>query len=116
MKMSDAASVPHRMASILHHAKGGFRAQTGSSGINSWIPLNRYPTLNPAKVRALCAKAGLDVDDDIIIYCFKGARASNTFIALKMAGFNKIRNHYGSWNEWSRDPALPIDGEVLAGV
>jgi len=66
------------------------------------------------EVRALCAQAGLGVDDDLIIYCFKGARASNTFIALKMAGFNKIRNYYGSWNEWSRDPALPIDGAVLA--
>ncbi len=68
------------------------------------------------EVRALCAQAGLGVDDDIIIYCFKGARASNTYIALKMAGFNKIRNYYGSWNEWSRDPALPIDNEVLTDV
>jgi len=66
------------------------------------------------EVRALCAQAGLSVNDDIIIYCFKGARASNTFIALKMAGFNQIRNYYGSWNEWSRHPELPIDAEVLS--
>ena len=43
-----------------------------------------------------------------------GARASNTYIALKMAGFNKVRNYYGSWNEWSRHPELPIDAGVLA--
>lgn len=66
------------------------------------------------EVRDLCAQSGLDVNDDIIIYCFKGARASNTYIALKMAGFNKIRNYYGSWNEWSRHSELPIDGAVLA--
>ena len=66
------------------------------------------------EVRALCAQAELNVNDDIIIYCFKGARASNTYIALKMAGFNKIRNYYGSWNEWSRHPELPIDEEILA--
>jgi thiosulfate/3-mercaptopyruvate sulfurtransferase len=66
------------------------------------------------ETRALCAQVGMDVDDDIIIYCFKGARASNTYIALKMAGFNKVRNYYGSWNEWSRHPELPIDEGVLA--
>ncbi len=69
--------------------------------------------ISPEETRALCAEAGLDVNDEIIIYCFKGARASNTYIALKIAGFNNIRNYYGSWNEWSRNPALPIDDEVL---
>lgn len=66
------------------------------------------------EIRAICAQVGMDVDDDIIIYCFKGARASNTYIALKMAGFNNVRNYYGSWNEWSRHPELPIDAGVLA--
>jgi thiosulfate/3-mercaptopyruvate sulfurtransferase len=69
---------------------------------------------SPEEIRALCAQVGLDVDDDIIIYCFKGARASNTYIALKMAGFKKVRNYYGSWNEWSRHLDLPIDEGVLA--
>lgn len=69
---------------------------------------------SPEEIRSLCAQVGLDVDDDIIIYCFKGARASNTYIALQLAGFKNLRNYYGSWNEWSRDPELPIDAEVLA--
>jgi thiosulfate/3-mercaptopyruvate sulfurtransferase len=69
---------------------------------------------SPEETRALCAQVGMDVNDDIIIYCFKGARASNTYIALKMAGFNKVRNYYGSWNEWSRHPELPIDAGLLA--
>ena len=62
----------------------------------------------------ICTKRGFHPDDDIIIYCFKGARASNTLVAMKMAGFKKIRNYYGSWNEWSRDMTLPIDDKVLA--
>lgn len=66
------------------------------------------------EIQEICAQVGLYPDDDIIIYCFKGARASNTYLALKMAGFTKIRNYYGSWNEWSRYPELPIDDEVLA--
>jgi thiosulfate/3-mercaptopyruvate sulfurtransferase len=69
---------------------------------------------SPDEIRAICAQVGLYPDDDIIIYCFKGARAANTYIALKMAGFKHIRNYYGSWNEWSRHPELPIHEGVLA--
>ena len=70
---------------------------------------------SPEQVRAICAQAGLYPDDDIIIYCFKGARAANTFIALKLAGFKHVRNYYGSWNEWSRNAALPVMAVKLAG-
>ena len=66
------------------------------------------------EIRAICAQVGLDINDDIIIYCFKGARAANTYIALKLAGFKHVRNYYGSWNEWSRHLDLPIDDEKLA--
>ena len=66
------------------------------------------------QIRELCAQHGLYPQDDIIIYCFKGARAANTYVALKKAGFKKVRNYFGSWNEWSRDSTLPINEEVLA--
>ncbi|MDV3238951.1 MAG: sulfurtransferase [Gammaproteobacteria bacterium] len=68
---------------------------------------------SPDKIRALCAEYGLYPEDDIIIYCFKGARASNTYVALKEAGFQRVRNYFGSWNEWSRDPGLPANEEVF---
>jgi thiosulfate/3-mercaptopyruvate sulfurtransferase len=63
----------------------------------------------PQAVHEICAEAGISQEDDIIIYCFKGSRASNTFIALKEAGFPKVRNYLGSWYEWSRTPGLPVD-------
>jgi thiosulfate/3-mercaptopyruvate sulfurtransferase len=69
---------------------------------------------SPESIREVCANMGLHQEDDIIIYCFKGARAANTYVALKMADFQNIRNYYGSWNEWSRDMSLPIDAELLA--
>lgn len=69
---------------------------------------------SPEAIREMCADIGLHPEDDIIIYCFKGARAANTYVAMKIAGFKKIRNYYGSWNEWSRDMSLPIDDRVLA--
>jgi thiosulfate/3-mercaptopyruvate sulfurtransferase len=64
---------------------------------------------SPDEVKAECATAGISTDDTVYLYCFKGARASNTFLALKQAGFEDVRMYFGSWNEWSRDPALPIE-------
>ena len=64
---------------------------------------------SPDEVKAECATAGISSDDTVYLYCFKGARASNTFLALKQAGFSDVRMYFGSWNEWSRDPALPIE-------
>jgi len=52
---------------------------------------------------------GITQDTPVILYCFKGARTSNTFVALKEAGIKDVRNYFGSWNEWSRDDKLPIE-------
>jgi|GEM_PF-62487 len=70
---------------------------------------------SPEQIVSICAQAGLYPDDDIVIYCFKGARAANTYIALKLAGFKHIRNYYGSWNEWARNAALPAMSVTLMG-
>ncbi len=48
------------------------------------------------------------------LYCFKGARASNSLVALHEAGIKDVRMYFGSWNEWSRDPAAADrDGHAL---
>ena len=61
------------------------------------------------ELAAECRSVGITADSKVYIYCFKGARASNTFVALKEAGVKDVGIYFGSWNEWSRDPALPID-------
>jgi thiosulfate/3-mercaptopyruvate sulfurtransferase len=61
-----------------------------------------------AEILAECATVGISPDTPVLIYCFKGARASNTFVALEEAGIN-VGIYLGSWNEWSRDPTLPIE-------
>ena len=64
---------------------------------------------SPEEIREIMAKSDVYPDDDVIIYCFKGSRASNTFAALHYAGFTKLRNYLGSWYEWSVDESLPIE-------
>lgn len=61
------------------------------------------------EVLAECATVGITADTPVKLYCFKGARASNTFLALKEAGIKDVAIYFGSWNEWSRDPSLPIE-------
>jgi thiosulfate/3-mercaptopyruvate sulfurtransferase len=61
------------------------------------------------EILAECASVGVTPKTPVVLYCFKGARASNTLVALKEAGIENVTLYFGSWNEWSRDPALPIE-------
>ncbi|GJD48090.1 Thiosulfate sulfurtransferase [Methylobacterium crusticola] len=61
------------------------------------------------EILAECATVGITPETPVVLYCFKGARASNTLVALKEAGISDVKLYFGSWNEWSRDPSLPIE-------
>jgi len=61
------------------------------------------------EILAECASVGVTPKTPVVLYCFKGARASNTLVALKEAGIENVTLYFGSWNEWSRDPSLPIE-------
>jgi thiosulfate/3-mercaptopyruvate sulfurtransferase len=63
----------------------------------------------PPELREIFIEAGITPATTVHVYCFKGARTSNVFIALKMAGVQKVRNYFSSWNEWARDSTLPIE-------
>lgn len=78
-----------------------YRLMTIKDGI-PWFKSNE-------EILETCAQAGIDVDSTVYIYCFKGARAANTLMAMKIAGVADVRNYFNSWNEWSRDFSLPVD-------
>jgi thiosulfate/3-mercaptopyruvate sulfurtransferase len=82
-----------------------------------WIEWCRMMKPTPAgpmfksrdEILAECASVGITPQTPVVLYCFKGARASNTLVALKEAGVENVTLYFGSWNEWSRDPSLPIE-------
>ena len=61
------------------------------------------------EIKAEAHTVGIGANTPVYLYCFKGARASNTLVALKEAGVQDVRMYFGSWNEWSRDESLPIE-------
>ncbi|MCR8550244.1 sulfurtransferase [Salipiger sp. P9] len=86
-----------------------------------WYRMMKPTALGPMlkskdEVLAECATVGITPDTPVKLYCFKGARASNTFLALKEAGVKDVAIYFGSWNEWSRDPSLPIEEGLPFGA
>jgi thiosulfate/3-mercaptopyruvate sulfurtransferase len=63
---------------------------------------------NNREIARVAESIGISPESSVYLYCFKGARTSNTMMALVNAGFKNVRNYFMSWNEWSRHPELPI--------
>ncbi len=63
----------------------------------------------PEELKKLFAEVGVTPESNVIIYCFKGARTSNVYICMKMAGIKNVRCYFSAWNDWSRDFNLPIE-------
>ncbi|MGI9050711.1 MAG: sulfurtransferase [Rubrobacteraceae bacterium] len=64
------------------------------------------------EVEKMLEDKGVTKDRDVTLYCFKGARTSNTYLAMKMLGYENVKTYFGSWNEWSQDENLPIEQGV----
>jgi len=60
------------------------------------------------ELASMYAEAGLDPDEEVIAYCQGGYRAAHGYLALKIAGFPRVRNYTGSWKEWGDREDLPI--------
>ncbi len=61
------------------------------------------------EIRELYESRGVTPDKTIIPYCQGGYRSANTYLALKMLGYPKVRNYMGSWGEWgNRDDSVIV--------
>jgi thiosulfate/3-mercaptopyruvate sulfurtransferase len=85
--------------------------------IPSAVHIEHIQALNPdgtfksfEELQQLYAEKGITRDREIFPYCAIGGRSAFTWFILKyLLGYPKVRNYDGSWNEWSRIPALPIE-------
>ena len=61
------------------------------------------------EMRKILNKHGITKDTQVITYCNSGiGRSSFLSMALELAGYDKVKEYTGSWEEWSGDPRLPI--------
>lgn len=65
-----------------------------------------------AEIRAEFESHGIGAGPEIVTYCHRGARAANTFMALRLAGYPNVRNYVGSWHDWSQRLDYPIETGV----
>jgi thiosulfate/3-mercaptopyruvate sulfurtransferase len=86
--------------------------------IQSSVPVYWEDTLDPAtktfrgaaEIRKLYRDRNITPDDDVITYCQVGMRAAHNLFTLALVGHDltKLRNYYGSWEEWGNRPDTPI--------
>ncbi|WP_455244531.1 sulfurtransferase [Petrachloros mirabilis] len=87
---------PGHIPSAIHLAWNGF--------------LNKDATVKDlSTIRASLEEKGLEPEKEIICYCTGGVRSAWLYFVLKLAGYQKVSNYPGSWWEWSRDFACPVE-------
>lgn len=62
-----------------------------------------------AELRQMYEDAGVTPDREVITYCQGGYRAANSYLALRLLGYPRVRMYVGSWKEWGDKDALPIE-------
>jgi thiosulfate/3-mercaptopyruvate sulfurtransferase len=90
--------------------RGGF--------IESSIPVYWEDTLDAttkafkpaAEIAQLYRDKGITAQDDVLVYCQVGMRASHDLFTLALIGHDltKLSNYYGAWEEWGNREDTPI--------
>ena len=87
---------PGHIPSAIHLAWNGF--------------LNKDATIKDRDViKEMLEAKGIQDSQELVCYCTGGVRSAWLYFILKLVGYQKIRNYPGSWWEWSRDFACPVE-------
>ena len=65
---------------------------------------------NIEHMNSLFEESGITKDKEIICYCQVVERASHTFVALQICGYNNVKIYDRSFADWSTRDNLPIEG------
>jgi len=60
-------------------------------------------------LKKMYTDAGVTPDREVITYCHGGYRAANSYLALRLLGYPRLRMYIGSWKEWGDREELPIE-------
>ena len=63
----------------------------------------------PAELRSMYEALGVTPDREVLTYCQGAYRAAQSWIALREAGYPRVRCYVGSWNEWGNRTDLPVE-------
>ena len=81
------------------------------------IPWNRFlqpdaSVKSPEQVKKIFEDHGLREDQEIVTYSLGGVRAAWVYCLLRYVGYDQAKTYPGSWWEWSRDFAAPVEKDV----
>ena len=66
-------------------------------------------TFKPADaLKQIFESRGILPGERVIAYCQVGMRASLDIFALRLIGYDHLRNYYGAWEEWGNRDDLPL--------
>jgi len=69
-----------------------------------------------AELQKRLFEAGITPDKEVITYCQSGSRSSNTYLALRILGYPRLKNYIGSWQEWSSRLDLPVEKQEASST
>ena len=59
-------------------------------------------------LRRLFEERGITPAHRVLAYCNTGYRSAHAYLALGRAGFERVSNYVGSWQEWACRPECPV--------
>jgi thiosulfate/3-mercaptopyruvate sulfurtransferase len=104
----DTRSDAEHEGSLIRARRGG--AVPGAAHIEWTRNLAGSGEFKPAEeLKKMYADAGVTPDREVITYCQGGYRAANSYLALRLLGYPRVRMYIGSWKEWGDREDLPVE-------
>jgi thiosulfate/3-mercaptopyruvate sulfurtransferase len=107
----ETGEIPSGADGVAHTPRGELRAgRVPWAHSVPWRKLYR-PDLtmkSPAELRRVFAEVGATPERRAIAYCGVGISASALLYALNRAGIENASLYDAGWDEWGRDPELPV--------